>query len=113
MSITTTKNGFRVEDVTFKNPRMQSEILNEGVREDNEEEVNEVEVPTSLTPEQVISFYESKIRATKDTHEIRLYSQTIKWIKELLEARSKINTIRERELLEESHRKVSDDIQSR
>lgn len=95
---TTTKNGFRVEDITFKHARRQSEIDNEIEHEEVEQE--EVKAPVSLTPEQVKSFYMLKIATAKDSNEKRLYAQTIKWIDELLETKKKLFALESREVVE-------------
>ena len=93
--VTTTKNGFRVEDVTFKNARRQSAIESEL---NNEEDImdSDISVPVSLTPEQVKAFYRDKIALVSDSNEKRLYSQTIMWIDELLKANKKINALEEK-----------------
>ena len=90
-NITTTQKGFRVEDITFKGMRRQSEIDKETFH--NEESSLEITAPVSLTPEQVKSFYESKISQTVDTREKRVYGQTIKWIDDMLEYRKKLIAI--------------------
>ena len=95
---TTTKNGFRVEDITFKHARRQSEIDNEIQHEDVEQE--EVKAPVSLTPEQVKSFYVLKIATSKDSNEKKLYSQTIKWIDELLETKKKLFALEAKEVVD-------------
>lgn len=94
-NVTTTKNGFRVEDITFRNARRQCEIENE--IEHTEEEESEVKAPVSLTPEQVKMFYLTKIAVSKDSNEKRLYSQTIKWIDELLEIKKKMIALEEKQ----------------
>ena len=94
----TTTKGFRVEDVTFRNARRQSQIDSEieqpEVQEDN------VKAPVSLTPEQVKSFYTQKIAVAKDSNEKRVYSQTIKWIDELLETKKKLFALESKEVVE-------------
>lgn len=90
-NVTTTRNGFRVEDITFRGMRRQSEINNEISQ--NNEEVSEVNAPTSLTPEQVKTFYRDKISQTKNTKEIKVYEQTIRWIDDMLEYRKKLVSI--------------------
>lgn len=90
-NVTTTQNGFRVEDITFKGMRKQSEIENEIPH--NEGEISEVNVPISLTPEQVKAFYEDKIVQTRNTRERRVYEQTVKWIDNMLEYRKKLVAI--------------------
>ena len=95
--VTTTMNGFRVEDITFKHARRQSEIDNEIERE--EEQEDDVKAPVSLTPEQVKAFYMLKISASKDSNEKRVYAQTIRWIDELLETKKKLFTLEAKEVV--------------
>lgn len=97
-NMTTTRNGFRVEDITFKNARQQSQILNE--MDCIEESEESVRVPISLTPEQVKDFYKSKIELAKDSNEKRLYSQTINWIDELSEVKKKLFLLESKEVVE-------------
>ena len=111
-NVTTTKNGFRVEDVTFRNMRKQSEILSEGVSDtsSNEEDEDTVEVPNSLTPEQIIAYFEQIISNTEDRQKKKVYSQTIRWIKELEEAKVKLKTYRSKELAKQASEDLSDSI---
>lgn len=95
--VTTTRNGFRSEDITFRNARRQSEIENE-IERYEEEEVN-VKAPISLTPEQVKNFYEEKIAYAKDSNEKRVYAQTIKWIDELLDTKKKLFALEAKEVV--------------
>ena len=96
--VTTTRNGFRVEDITFKNARRQCEIDNET---DNSEEVEvSIQAPVSLTPEQVKSFYMLKIASAKDSNEKRVYAQTIRWIDELLDTKKKLFAFEAKEVKE-------------
>ena len=99
MSVTTTKNGFRTEDITFRNARQQSEILKE-MGDQNEGEEQSVQAPVSLTPEQVKAFYMLKITATTDSNEKRVYAQTIRWIDELLETKKKLFALEAKEVVE-------------
>lgn len=87
-NVTTTYNGFRVEDITFHNARKQSAILDEIPTEEVVED--DIKAPISLTPEQVKEFFKQKISSCKDSNEKRLYSQTIKWIDELLDTKKKL-----------------------
>ena len=96
--VTTTKNGFRVEDITFKNARRQCEIDNE--IEKSEEVEDSIQAPVSLTPEQVKSFYMLKIASAKDSNEKRVYAQTIRWIDELLDTKKKLFAIEAKEVKE-------------
>ena len=106
--VTTTRNGFRVEDITFKNARRQCEIDSE--LDHIEESEEEVRVPTHLTPEQVKEFYKTKISLCKDSNEKRVYSQTIKWIDEMLEVRKKLFALESKEV-ESNDGTPSDDIE--
>lgn len=97
-SMTTTQNGFRVEDITFRGARKQCEIDNEIEREEIVEE--DVKAPVSLTPEQVKDFYKQKINKSKDSNEKRVYAQTIKWIDDLLETKKKLFSLESKEVIE-------------
>ena len=96
--VTTTRNGFRVEDITFKNARRQCEIDNEV--EKREETEDSIQAPVSLTPEQVKSFYMLKIASAKDSNEKRVYAQTIRWIDELLDTKKKLFALEAKEVKE-------------
>ena len=97
-NMTTTLKGFRVEDVTFKNARKQSEIDKEiGVEE---VESSEVKAPISITPEQVKEFYQRKIECATDSNEKRVYSQTIAWIDELAETKKKLFALESKEVVD-------------
>ena len=96
--VTTTRNGFRTEDITFRNARKQSAILDEMEHEELPEE--EVKAPVSLTPEQVKAFYLLKITNARDSNEKRLYAQTIRWIDELLETKKKLFALEAKEVIE-------------
>jgi hypothetical protein len=93
-NMTTTKAGFRVEDITFKNARQQSAILDE--TDQIESEAGDIEVPVSLTPEQVKNFFEAKIEVTYNGREKKLYRQTIKWIDEMLDTKKKLLAVEEK-----------------
>lgn len=81
--MTTARRGmFRVEDVSFRNPRKQSEVAKEIAAERGISEQS-ISAPVSLTPEQVKAFYAAKRAETYDTNEKRVYDLTIKWIDEL------------------------------
>lgn len=97
-NVTTTKNGFRTEDITFRHARLQSAILDE--MEQDEVAEGEVKAPVSLTPEQVKDFYKQKIGVAKDSNEKRVYAQTIKWIDELLETKKKLFNLESKEASE-------------
>lgn len=96
--VTTTRNGFRVEDITFKNARRQCEIDNEV--EKSEETEDSIQAPVSLTPEQVKSFYMLKIASAKDSNEKRVYAQTIRWIDEMLDTKKKLFALEAKEVKE-------------
>ena len=96
--VTTTRNGFRVEDITFKNARRQCEIDNEV--EKSEETEDSIQAPVSLTPEQVKSFYMLKIASAKDSNEKRVYAQPIRWIDELLDTKKKLFAFEAKEVKE-------------
>ena len=98
-NVTTTMNGFRVEDITFKGARRQCEIDNEIEHEDGEN-INDVQAPVSLTPEQVKSFYMLKITNSKDSNEKRVYAQTIRWIDELLDTKKKLFALEAKEVVD-------------
>ena len=99
MSMTTTKNGFRVEDITFKGARRQCEIDNE-IEHEEGENTQDVKAPVSLTPEQVKLFCASKISVSKDSNEKRVYAQIIRWIDELLETKKKLFALEAKEVVE-------------
>ena len=96
--VTTTQNGFRVEDITFRKARRQCEIENE--IDTIEQEQDEVKAPLSLTPEQVKEFYKQKIAVSKDSNEKRVYSQTIKWIDDLSETKKKLFALESKEVVD-------------
>ena len=79
--------GFRVEDVTFKNARRQSEIDSELEGEDLQ--VGDIQIPTSLTPEQVKEYFLLKSQNVSEK-ESRVFLQAVKMIDELLETRKKL-----------------------
>ena len=108
--MTTTRSGFRVEDVTFHKARRQSEIVNE-LNLDIEDEEITVEAPKSLTPEQVIKYYENLISVTSDLDAKRVYAQTIRWIKEMQELKLTVSRYRELEARRKSVEETPDDIQ--
>lgn len=97
-NVTTTKNGFKVEDITFRGARKQSEIEKE-LDQNIDSQEEEVKAPVSLTPEQVKSFYTQKISVAKDSNEKRVYSQTIKWIDELAETKKKLFALESKEVV--------------
>lgn len=95
--VTTTRNGFRVEDVTFKNARRQSEID----KETDHSEVdspNSSQIPVSLTPEQVKSFYRVRIANTSNMVEKAIYNRTIQWIDESIELKKQLIAIEKKQV---------------
>ena len=110
-STITSKNGFRVEDVTFKKARMQNEILNEGVSDTSCEPV-EVKVPESLTPEQVKQYLAESVKSMEDTNKKKkVYAQMFNWINELLELRKKIRKYELDEMRRRDSSETPSDIQ--
>ena len=107
--MTTAKNRFRVEDITYHGARKQSEIENEIEREEEPEQ--EIKAPVSMTPEQVIEFYKAKIANTSDSNEKRVYSQTIVWIKELQSTKKELVSLREKEIVRSEEDKEVTDIE--
>ena len=97
MSMTTAMGkNFRVENITYKHARKQSEIENEG---ESEEEPGQDEKPNvALKHEKVMEVYKAKIANTSDSNEKRVYSQTITWIKDLLTTKKELLAIREKEI---------------
>lgn len=108
-SMTTAKNRFRVEDITYRGARKQSEIENEIEREEEPEQ--EIKAPVSMTPEQVMEFYKAKIANTSDSNEKRVYSQTIVWIKELQSTKKELVSLREKEIIRSEEDKEVTDIE--
>lgn len=106
-NVTTTKNGFKVEDITFRGARKQSEIEKE-LDQNTDSQEEEVKAPVSLTPEQVKSFYTQKISVAKDSNEKRVYSQTIKWIDELAETKKKLFALESKEVVNNDDGTASD-----
>ena len=107
---TVARGGFRVEDVTFKGARQQSEILKEGV---NDVEVNpeKVEVPKSLTPEQVKKYLLKTIQYSNNEDEKRVFAQVIKWIDELSEAKKKLISIELEDMKRRDSEQTPEDIE--
>lgn len=88
----TTTGHIRVEDITFKGARQQSQVIEDIKARHGEDqvEVGDVKVPVSMTPEAVKSFYEQKIAETRNPNEKKIYAQTIRWIDECLDAKKKL-----------------------
>lgn len=102
--------GFRVEDITFKNARQQSAILSEGVAPETEEKP-EVEIPKSMTPEQIKLFLKNSIKVAVKSDEKRVFSQMIEWIDELFEAKRKLRQYELNEMRNKDMEETPDDIQ--
>ena len=94
-----------MEDVTFKNARLQSSILKEGVA-DTENKKQEVEVPKSLTPEQVKTYILKLIKSSQNEDEKRVFAQVIHWIDALTETKKKLTAL---ELEKMKHINIRDD----
>ena len=107
---TVARSGFRVEDVTFKGARQQSEILKEGVS-DAEVNPEKVEVPKSLTPEQVKKYLLKSIQSSNSEDEKRVFAQIVKWIDELSEAKKKLISIELEDMKRSDSEETQDDIE--
>ena len=107
---TVARGGFRVEDVTFKGARQQSEILKEGVS-DVEVNPEKVEVPKSLTPEQVKKYLLKTIQYSNNEDEKRVFAQVIKWIDELSEAKKKLISIELEDMKRRDSEQTPEDIE--
>lgn len=111
--VTTTKTGFRVSDVTLKNPRRQSEVAREIAAERGQDvSGTSVIAPVSLTPESVKTFYERQIEASVNDNEKKVYTQTILWIDELFNLRKKVVELEAKIPKEEDHDDSGSDIES-
>lgn len=97
--VTTTRNGFRTIDITYRNARRQSAIDDE-IDQFEDEIEDDVKAPVSITPEQVKNFYQQKITVARDSNEKRVYSQTIKWIDELLDTKKKLIALENKQVEE-------------
>ena len=80
MGTTTTNSKFPVIDITFKGARKQCEIDNEIGTENKTEE--QIYIPVSYTPEQLVQFYEDKSLKTLNIAEKKVYEKTIELIKD-------------------------------
>lgn len=103
MSAMTTTGHIRVDDVTFRNGRKQSQILQEIAesRGVDVSEVGDISIPVSLTPEQVKNFYKEKSEAADNVQEKRIYNQTIQWIDEMLDLKKKVISLEKLHLASE------------
>lgn len=102
-------SGFRVEDITFKKARRQSEIDKElsvtRLKQDG------VEAPVSLTLEQVMSYYKDVANNTEDEQTKKLFNQTVNWLQELQTLRQKLLMYTQKEEREETaNTKLEEDI---
>lgn len=109
-SCTTSRKGFRVEDITFHSARKQNDILNE-IPRDNSNDF-EPEVPVSTTPEQVISYFNTIIDTTSDNNKKRIFTQAVRWIKEMGDLRKELISYKLKEMKHENIEETPDDIQS-
>lgn len=86
---TAAKGMFRVQDVSLRNPRRQSEVAKE-IAAEKGIAPGEVRAPVSLTPESVKSFFSKKAESTTNPDEKKIYTQTIAWINECFDLRKKV-----------------------
>ena len=103
--VTTTRHGFVVEDITFRNARKQSAIDSE--IESTCTTATSKEVPISMTPEQVKTFYKNLAEETLNMNEKKVYMTTIKWIDELFNLRKEVV---KKDIEIETLKKVNEDI---
>ena len=89
--MTTVKNGFPVHDITHKPKRMQNANIKAVLGEDNPVSIagEEKEVPSLITLERAIHFYESHAEGDY----VNLYSQTAKWLRELMSKNVTVNKV--------------------
>ena len=80
--MTTVRAGFPVLDVTHKPKRMQNANIKAALNEDSTVSLagEETEVPTIITLERAIYFYESHAEGQYTN----LYTQTAKWLREFM-----------------------------
>lgn len=105
-SVTTARGGmFTVEDVSFHGARRQSEVAKElGITDEEQKEVN---IPASLTPEQLIRFYEESAEKAVETRAKVAYAQTAKYLKDYIALKQKLMKYQTQEFLES--RKTKED----
>ena len=82
MSTTTTHNGIKVEDCTFRDSREQKEILNEGVSDTGVSDEGAT-TPVSLTPEQAKHYFQEQADCSRTASARTFFLTMIKWIDEL------------------------------
>ena len=107
---TVARSGFRVEDVTFRGARQQSAILEEGVN-DVEVRTEKIDVPKSLTPEQVKKYLLKTIQSSNNEDEKRVFAQIVKWIDELSEAKKKLISIELEDMKRRDSEQTPEDIE--
>ena len=83
---------FRVQDITFKGARKQSEILNEIEVEEKEKQV--VQAPTSCTPEQVKTYLSDLAKVSEDNAQKRVLLSACKMIEELMRSKDELRYLR-------------------
>ena len=98
--MTTTQNGFKIIDVTFRGARRQCEIENEIDSAVTTVSRSEIVAPVSCTPEQVKDFFRKKCESTPIGNEKKVYNQTIKWIDELAETKKKLFALENKQVTE-------------
>lgn len=103
-NMTTTIGMFKVQDITFKGARNQDDVAKEIEDKFGREEVTRegVQVPVSLTPEQVKNFYYEKIENTQRELEKKLYMQTIMWIDDMLKYKKELVSIKMKQVNEDT-----------
>ena len=106
---TATRSGFRVEDVSFKGARQQSEILKEGVTNAEFEE-KEPEVPKSLTDEQVKAYLLKCIQSTTDNDKRKVFAHLVKCVDELAELKKENIKYKMKELQSSQMESTPDDV---
>lgn len=99
VATTATLAGFRREDISFHNARRQSEIENEIGKEQLVKD--EVEVPVSTTPEQLIAYFRDCVEQENDRDKRHLYSQAAKYIERMLVLEQKLIKYKIKEVIEE------------
>ena len=107
--VTTTKMGFRVQDITFKDARRQSAIDEELGNNTEEYSDGDIPVPVSFTPEQVINFLNAKGDSTQNMNERKLYKQISAWVDELFKLKKKVTQLEQKVTLLETLGTSEDD----
>lgn len=91
-----------VIDITFKGGRDQSEILNELNEDGIEVTKNHVEIPVSLTHEQLINFCDESSKNSHNQNEKRVYDRLVSLIRENLELKILLRSYQNKELREKA-----------